>query len=899
MSSRYDGDGDSEKTAMLPVESGSERFYPKKGNKRALRNAAGPDVEDSSVGQARRQPSRKTFRLWVKVALIFLIVGMIGGICGVGVLASWMAEAPPLRSSFKFSSSTMIFDINDKPYQELESIEKRIPVTIDDIPEMVQLCFVSMEDQRFYDHFGVDIRGTAKAIVNVLTTGTVEGPGGSTITQQLIKLTHLSAEKQLQRKAQEWKLAYQLEKKLSKRQIIEAYLNVANFSQTWGIQSASRLFFGKDVSGISLAQAACLTAIVNLPNVYNPYAYDVDENGDRSISRVVNDKGKLVRLNYNPANKERASLVVAKMLELGNITQREYDQAIYDLENNEIGLKLPESLSTYTYFTDACYNAVIKDMQEIGFTTRQLASQELLQGGYTIHSTVDPTIQKALEEEAQNNSNFPAQTSTAKTVSKLITNHTGVETNLIPQLGGAIVQNSTGYVVAMIGGRGEKKGNLELNRAIKTFQTGSTTKPITVYAPGFETGALTLATTFDNVKIDFSGAGFKGFIPTNSPNVYTGMTTCRQAIRDSINIVAVQAYLKVGYETSIEYGEKFGFEFVKSGPATDTGPGALALGGYTDGQTPLALASAFSTFANGGYRMEPVLYTSVTGPDGQVLVTPNQKKIEVISPEAAFITTDALQDVVRGGTTTISIPGQQIGGKTGTTSDSASVLFAGFTKEYSGAFWFGYDRLVYKDPETKRTYELLINTSSGYNRSPAQLWEKVFRKFYDKKNLPSAKLPSKPTNVITAAVDTVSGKKPTELSYADPRGSQVRSEYFIQDTYPGQLDDIHVTRQCCSISGQLATAYCPAFNKICLDKSDSKTYQFGQSPVGDNYPGSEATLAVPSAYCILHNGYGPSPGDSFDDLIDIDPDWGGNSGGAEEGGDQPGGGGGDLPAGFL
>jgi penicillin-binding protein 1A len=686
---------------------------------------------------------------------------MIVGVGGLSLVASWMAAAPQLNASFEYKSSTKIFDANGKLYQELESIESRLPVKIDDIPEMVQLCFISMEDQRFYDHFGVDVRGTAKAIIMALMTGKTEGPGGSTITQQLIKLTHLSSEKQLKRKVQEWKLAYQLEQRISKRKILEAYLNEANFSQTWGIQSAANLFFGKDIKDVTLAQAAVLTAIVNLPNVYNPYAYETDDEGNRIISRVVDGDGKLVRLNYNEENMKRAILVLDKMLELGNATEREHAAAVAELENNEIALTLPKSVDTYSYFTDALYKAVVEDMAENYGISEDLAATELLRGGYVIHSTIDPDIQAALDKEAQRSANFPSQTYTARTVSRLITKYSGVETNLIPQVGGAIIENSTGHVVAMIGGRGEKKGNLELNRALRKFQTGSTTKPITVYAPGLDTGAFTLSSAFDNVETDFTRDGYPGFVPTNSPNVFTGMTSVRAAIAGSINIVAVKAWLRIGYETSIEYGEKFGFEFIKMGRSTDSGPGALALGGYTKGQTPLALASAYSTFPNGGYRIEPSYYTSVTSADGErVLLSKESKKIDVISPEAAYLTTSALRDVVRGGTTDVGVSGQQVGGKTGTTNSSRAVLFAGFTKEYTGAFWFGYDYSVYRSPESGYEYNLYINTSSGYYRSPAYFWERVFRRFYDEKDLPSAKLPSRPEGV-----------------------DMIHGEYYIRDSY--------------------------------------------------------------------------------------------------------------------
>ncbi|MCL1802489.1 MAG: transglycosylase domain-containing protein [Eubacteriaceae bacterium] len=856
MSSRNDN-GDGKKNPMLPVgKEGSSINQPKKGDKRYLRNPL-PAEHVEGVGSAKRSTKRKAIRLWVKFALVFLIFGVIVGVAGIAVLASWMSDAPPLGKINIYKSATKIVDINGDFYQELESTQKRVPVSIDQIPELVQSCFVAIEDQRFYNHFGIDVRGTFKAVTNVLATGETDGPGGSTITQQLIKLTHLTSEKRIARKAQEWKLAYLLEKQYSKRQILEAYLNEVNMKHAWGIESASNLFFNKSVGELNLSQAAILTSIVNLPTVYDPYAYETDEDGNRVISRVVNDNG-IVRVNLNPKNRDRAILVLAKMLELGNITDREYEIAKAELENNEVDLQLPTSLEIYSYFTDACFNAVIEDMISSGWISRELAVSTLLSGGYTIHSTIDPVIQATLDKEVENDSNFPAQTSAARTASSILSDRSGEEIDLIPQIGGAIIQNETGYIVAITGGRGKKTGNLQLNRGVTKFQTGSTTKPITVYAPGFDTGALTLATTFDNVRMNFNG-----FNPTNSPGVYNGMTTCRAGIRESINIVAVHALYKVGFETSVEYGRKFGFDI---DPKDESAPGALALGGFTYGQTPLALASAFSTFPNAGNRVKPVFYTSVTSPSGQELCKPdsiNARTVSVISPEAAFITTDALKQVVRGGTTTISVPGQQIGGKTGTTNESQNVLFAGFTKEYTGAFWFGYDYL--KVGNTK----LFINTTSGQTRSPAFFWERVFRGFYEAKGLPNANLPSKPDGVITATVDSVSGKAPTELSYRDPRGSQVISEYFIRNTTPSQKDDLHVLASVCSVTGMLPSSYCPAVGRVCIDKDPSKLYAWGCKPANPGYVSSwEAGVIKPTSVCTLHAGGFWNPPDVIIDLPD-------------------------------
>ncbi|MCL1914147.1 MAG: transglycosylase domain-containing protein [Eubacteriaceae bacterium] len=838
--------------SSVPSRTGAPAIVPKKSLKR-------PERIEISFGASDQLAQQKPIRLWVKVLLVFMIVAALIGATGVGILAAWMSEAPPLDlDQLQSKSSSIILDVNGNYYQELDVKEKRVPVGIDMVPEMVQIAFVSMEDQRFYSHLGIDIRGTAKAVITVLSSGSTDGPGGSTLTQQLIKMTHLTSDKMVTRKAQEWKLAYELERKIGKRQIIEAYLNKANMSQTWGIESASNFFFGVSSRELSLAQTAVLTSIVNLPTAYNPYIFEINEEGDRVISKEKDEAGNPAKISYNPENRSRSLLVIGKMLELGHISQREHDIAQRELMLNDIGLQVPDSENVYSYFTDECYRQVIRDLAEETGMSIDDAAGWILNGGFTIKSTIDPDIQAALDHQAGIDSNFPEQTSEARRAGAAKAKATGDDNfDYVPQVAGVIIENSTGYVVGIVGGRGDKV-SLGLNRAARPFSIGSTTKPITVYAPGFDRGTLTLATTFDNNKLVFPG----GYKPNNYPNTYTGMTTTREAIKNSINVVALLSLSRIGIETSVEYAERFGLSIehpdpVNRGKAHDHALAPLALGAYTQGQSMLALASAFSTFPNRGTRVEPAFYTEVIDPSGKVVVSSNKEHISVISEQAAWITTNALSDVVKGGTTTLSIPGQEIAGKTGTTSDNNNVLFAGFTERYTGAFWFGYDELQYRDPATRRLYTLKINTSSGRERSPARFWQAVFTEFYASKKMQSAKLPSMPQGISSRSVDKVSGKRPTNASYSDPRGSFVSNEYFIDGTYPSQSDDIHVYATVCSVSRQRAGPYCPATgSRVLLDKSPAKIYPPGVSVREPGFvPPPEAGYVIGGSTCSIHASY--------------------------------------------
>lgn len=834
--------GGGKKAAGIPKEKKAKKEKTPKSANKPKQNGSGKGF--------------RTLKTWQKIVLVTLCVCVIIGLVGVGIIISIMMQAPPLDTSkFEFTSSTVIYDVNGDPYQELQRSEQRDPVTIEQIPEIVQLAFVSVEDQRFYSHNGVDLRGTAKAILGVLTSGSTEGSGGSTITQQLIKLTHLSSEKLITRKLMEWKLAVECENTLTKREILEAYLNKANMSLTWGIQSAANLYFNKDVSELSVAQAAVLAAIVKSPSWYVPYKYDKDEDGNRILSRYTDEDGT-EKIGYDADNCERAVIIVDKMYELGHISAIEHEAALSDLQNNNIGLVAPVTSSTYSYFTDAVYLEVLEAIEQTFDYDEDAAVDLLLNGGLKIYSTVDPIIQGALEDQAAKSSNFPSASNAAKNASAAMTKKTGETYEYIPQVGGAVIENETGYVSGIIGGR-KKTGSLQLNRALRKFQVGSTTKPITVYAPGVDKGILTLATTFNNVPLRFGSWKI-----VNTPATYTGMTSVRQAIVGSINIVAVLAQKRVGIDISAEYAEKFGFELVKEGEMNDLNPAAFALGGYTYGQTPLALADAYTVFPNGGYRVTPTFYTRVEDSNGTVILEAEQEKIQVVSESTAWLITSCLKEVVRGGTTTRSVPGQEIGGKTGTTDSNICTWFVGFTPKYTGAFWYGYDEQKVVVDGT--TYTLAIGRGGGAADSPSEFWENAFRQFYKEKDLDNDKLPSIPDSVYSAAIDAVSGLAPTELTELDVRGSQVKSEYFARGTYPAEADDMHKEFTVCTVSNLLAGENCPYTKTVVgIVKDPERLYPQGGTERQAGYIPEEEKAAIFTETCTYCTGANTITGFEF------------------------------------
>lgn len=824
------------------IKIGKKRIrITKRTNERPARESAAAGSKKG--GEKKKKGKFGSMKLFPKILLILLMVVVIIGISGVGLMVTWMSQAPALDlNKFNFTETSMIYDANGNPYQELQTSEKRIPVDIDDIPEIVQLAFVSIEDQRYYSHNGVDIRGTAKAVINVLLSGSTDGPGGSTITQQLIKQTHLTSKTSIKRKVMEWKLAVQLENKMTKREILEAYLNKVNMSYTWGIESAAELYFGKTAKELSVAQAAVLASIVKSPSFYNPYDYEKDENGEYHLVRTTNEDGT-VTIGYDSDNQERALLVIGKMYELGHINEVEYNIAKNELENNLIGLVEPNTGDTYSYFTDAVYNQVLDDLMSTYNYTEDAAVDLMLNGGLKVYATVVPEIQTALEEQAADPNNFPDQSTTAAKASAAVTEATGEETQYIPQVGGAVIENATGYVAGIIGGR-EKTGSLTMNRALQKFQVGSTTKPITTYSPGIDTGALTLATAFNDVSLNF------GSWSPEDADPMQGMLTVRKALTGSVNIVAVQAERTVGHDVCAAYGIKFGFDIITEGEANDVNSAALALGGYTYGQTPLAVTSAYTVFPNGGYRVTPTFYTKVTDSNGVTILEAKQETVQVVTEQTAWLITSVLKNVVKGGTTYRTVPGQEIGGKTGTTDKKAAAWFAGFTPKYTGAFWYGYDQLKVTVDGTD--YNLRLGMYGG--SSAALYWEKVFRQFYSALDLPDASLPSRPSGIFSAAIDSVSGKAPTELSYLDPRGSQVVTEYFLEGTYPEGVDEMHQLIDVCAETGLLAGDYCPVVQRVFVVKDPTKLYGAGITEVDPTYvPEAEVGALAPTAVCTSHS----------------------------------------------
>ena len=696
--------------------------------------------------------------------MLSLIIGVfiIGASAGIGVFNGISATAPSISNIDVTPSgfSTFVYDTEGNQTAKLVSTDSnRIPVTMDMVPENLAHAFVAIEDERFYEHNGIDIQGIIRAAVKGITTGNFS-EGASTITQQLLKNNVFSGwtnETKLQsvkRKIQEQYLAIQLEKQMSKDDILINYMNTINLgSNTLGVQAASLRYFNKSVSELTLSECAVIAGITQNPSRFNPITHP--EN-----------------------NSERRDKVLRNMLKQGYITQVEYDSAMADnvyarIEN--VNQETGGDSTINSYFVDALTNEVLEDLIDAGYNETQ-AYTLLYSGGLKIYSTQDPKIQAICDAVYTAESNYPegtkyllayelsvqasdgsvsnyssemfssyfkeqkssfnmlfsskedAEAAIEEYKAAVMTDGDSVLAEKInltpqPQVSITIEEQSTGYIVAMVGGRGAKTASRTLNRATDSYrQPGSTFKVISTYAPGIDSAGLTLATVFNDAPFTYTD----GTLVRNWwGSEYRGLNNVRTAIRDSMNVIAVEAITLITPQLAFDYLKNFGFttiveKEVINGKTFSDIQQSTALGGLTKGVKNYELNAAYATIANGGVYIEPKLYTKVVDHDGNVILDNTEANSKRILKETtAFLLTSAMQDVVTSGTGgSVNFGTTAIAGKTGTTSDYVDVWFAGFTNYYTATTWTGYDN----NEKMKDTAEKNLSKT---------LWRKVMSKIHE------------------------------------------------------------------------------------------------------------------------------------------------------------------------
>ena len=793
---------------------------------------------------------RKKFSIIFLKTLLFCLFAFIivGGCAGFGLMKGVIDAAPEINLA-DATPTGFLSTVLDKEGKQTATLvatgSNRVYATIDEIPIEMQHAIVAIEDERFYEHNGIDLKGILRAGVKGITSGKFS-EGASTITQQLLKnnvFTSWTSESsfadKLQRKIQEQYLAIQLEKKVSKDWILENYLNTINLGQnTLGVQAASRRYFGKDVSELNLSESAVIASITQNPSRLNPIS-----NPDK--------------------NAERREKVLNNMLKLGYISEGEYNSAMKDdvYDRIQVVNTQTEEEDVTSYFVDALTDQVIQDfIDQLGYTETQ-AYKALYNGGLTIESTQDPAIQAICDEEVNNLENYPtapkysfsyrltvekadgsyknyseqtmlyyyqahnadysvnfaSQEEASAAIEaykaeimepgdKIVENGESITYTLQPQTALTVINQSTGEVVALVGGRGDKTASKTLNRAASTTrQPGSTYKVLAAYAPALDSGGLTLASVQDDAPYSYEN----GTSLRNYDNSFRGFTPLRESITHSINIVTVKTLTEIGTNLGFSYLQDFGFTTL----VDDDNNQALALGGITNGVTNLELTAAYASVANEGTYIRPRFYTRILDHDGNVLIDNTPQTHGVLKSSTAWLLTDAMKDVVTSGTgTAVNFPNMEIAGKTGTTTKNRDALFAGFTPYYTCVVWGGYDD---NTPQ-----------AGGTTSYPKKIWRAVMSRIHENLEYKDFVMPS---DITTATVCKKSGKLAVAgLCDCDPRGSMIQTEYFAEGTVPTEHCDHHVNVTVCAESGMLATDFCP--NRV------SGVYIIGGTPGSADEP---------------------------------------------------------------
>lgn len=707
-----------------------------------------------SVGKDGK-PKKTGWKIFKVCLFTFLALGIIGTGVVIGVISGVIdkTESIDLEELQNFNINSYAYDRDGTEIGSFNSGENRSLVSYKDMPKHLIDAVVSIEDERFFSHGGVDVQRTAAAIFTFVINGGKSDFGGSTITQQLVKNVTGDKEANWTRKIREWYNAISLESKLTKEQIMESYLNkIFLGAGSSGVQVASKNFFGKDVKDINIAESAILAAAIQTPEATNPY-------------RSEEARAKLL---------SRQKLVLKQMLKLNKITQEQYDEAL----KFEVAFQKAEDVNNAkvkTYFVDAVVEQVIKDLMEQKNVTKKVAEDMLYSNGLKIYTTQDSRVQKAMDDAYKNDKLFYDDKNKGFMQSAMV-----------------VMDQSNGDVLGIIGGAGEKTGDRTLNRATQIKnQPGSTMKPIGAYGPAFERGLLSPGSGLDDSQITIGN-----WTPRNYYNYFNGYVTVRQAIAKSMNIPAIRATQKAELGYSFTFAKNAG---LKSLTENDKGLPSVAIGGMDEGVTVLEMASAYATMANGGTYMTPKLYTRVLDKNGKELLKPEVEAKKVMSDTTAYMLTDCMQTVVKSGTGAgyIKAGNMPIAGKTGNTDNDYDQWFCGYSPYYTIACWNGYE------PENK---VIGYRKIGSYPYTSMVLFNDVLKSITAGQEV---KQFTRPAGIINGTVCKVSGLVPTDACKSDPRGSQVITDIFASGTIPTATCNIHKTVNICAETGLLTTEFCP------------------------------------------------------------------------------------------
>lgn len=849
------------------------------------------------VSKHQKNRNKITYLLYKCFIFLFLLCIVVGVGAGLGMFTSIINNAPDIsdiQDSVQLEGfQTTVYNPDGKEITTLSTANSnRVYVEYEDIPDTLVNAFIAIEDERFWEHNGVDARGILRAFFKGVQNRNFS-EGASTITQQLIKnqvfnvgLNESTFMDSLKRKIQEQYLAIELEKQVDKKDILELYLNAIYLGQgSNGVQTASETYFGKDnLSELTLSECAVIAAITQSPTMYDPVLYP--EN-----------------------NKTRKNIVLQKMLDQELITQSEYDTAMADDVYARISLNKQEDNAnkTYnTYYLDSVINTLTNQLvEELGYTETQ-AYNTIYSGGLSIYINQDDAIQQICDEEINNPDNYPASTSVALNYALTLTDpktgdlynyssghlinyyaektenpkynliyssedtaraaadefkaamieKTGYQelaesfsTTIQPQTSFVVIDQATGYVKAVCGGRGEKIGNLTLNRATDSKrQPGSTFKVLSTYVPALDNAGMTLATSFMDEPLDYSN----GTPVKNWYAGYRGQQTIRTAIKDSMNIITVKCFQEVTPQVGYDYLCNMGITTLKNGTSSVNGIAendineSMCLGGLTEGVTNLELTAAYASIANSGTYVEPTFYSKVLDHDGNILIDNTPETKQVMKETTAWLINNAMQDVVTSGTGTAArlSSGMVVAGKTGTTSSNYDYWFVGSTPYYTAGVWMGYDS----------------NTDFSNSNLHKVIWRKIMDKIVEEEGQDTSANFEKPSDIVTEKVCATSGMLP-----APGQCKTLITEYFAKDTVPTKTCDLHQVVTLCDESHYKATDNCP----------HTTTYHYSVNEYGD-VTLEDASFNPPDGFmdtpCPVHKDEKKKKNSDDDDSSDSNSD---------------------------
>ena len=717
-----------------------------------------------------------------------LLIGLcLGGVLG-GVAKAWIDTCPDLEIEKIGAQSltSFIYDKNGDLITEFKGSENRIYVDYEEIPQQLINAVIAIEDARFYEHHGVDVKRMAGSLVNNLSGGSLQG--ASTITCQLVKLTLLNSDQNYKRKVQEAYLALQVEETLSKAEILEAYLNVIYLGgSNYGIKIAAQDYFGKELNELTLRECACLAAIIRNPYRYNPrrnyYIYE--------DSHLIDD---------------RTNHVLAEMLDHQLITQEEYNAARAEqLHVLESSTASSDAMYDNAYYVEySIYDVVTKMLRVEGLednsANRSSMETKLRNGGYIIYTSLDPEVQSSGQDVITNWSSYPAMRYSNDSSTQSSLGGGEYLTIVQPQAAAAVINWHTGQLVAVVGGRSEPVQKKQLNRAYQLeMPVGSSLKPLSVYGPAFDMG-YSPGTPVLNLPIEIKDWVSSNGYPNNfSGSSFSGVESMRTAINKSHNTSTAHALMDyVGIENSVTYLLKLGID---PDHILATGAG-LALG--SSGVSVIELATAYGAIANQGQYLEACAFTQVLNPDGTVYIDIGavQESRQVFKPSTAYQLVDCLKGCVssEGTGSRAQFGNLTVAGKTGTNTNNIGVTFAGMTGYYAGAVWIGSDY-----------YKPLESSATG-SSAAAPLWAAIMSTVHERTGCTEDRdiIAGSPSDygLYPATVCGVSGMLPTTACENDVNGYATITDYYDADHLPTATCNMHRAVTLCRRSGLVASNRC-------------------------------------------------------------------------------------------